>query len=86
MPILIFQFQKLVCHICSMALINKHSLKVHMKKHEEGKHQCKFCGKKFRWNSSLNSHMKSAHPEHGGGVVYPCTVCGKVFNVSFLSV
>lgn len=42
-------------------------------------HDCSFCGKNFRWTTSLNSHIKAAH-----SVVFKsfeCEECGKVFKV-----
>jgi KRAB domain-containing zinc finger protein len=41
-------------------------------------HECSFCGKTFRWTTSLNSHIKAAH-----SVVFKsfeCEDCGKVFK------
>ncbi len=69
-----------MCEICSLTFTTKVLLSSHSAVHsEERSHPCTRCGRAFRWESSLVSHVRAAH---GTGQTFTCEVCGKVFKVS----
>ena len=70
---------KTMCEICSKMVLT-HNIKLHMKKHEEKKVSCPKCPRMFRWNSSLTSHLSSAHGDLIKVVTVSCEYCGKQFK------
>lgn len=47
--------------------------------HEEPKHLCTYCGKKFAFGAALRQHISGAH-EKDKLAPETCDVCGKVFK------
>ncbi|XP_064637008.1 uncharacterized protein LOC135493538 [Lineus longissimus] len=66
------------CRVCNKICKSDSSLKSHMLLHEEEKHHCKICDKKFRHIGSFNIHME----RHKGKPRYECEVCQKRFYES----
>jgi len=62
---------KLKCDLCDSEVSD---LKNHMKSHEEKKHRCEQCPKKYRTKFDLKTHIKSVHLD----VKEPCPHCGKM--------
>ena len=57
------EFQDYTCTTCGKSCSIKKNLDKHMALHRDIlRFQCKNCGKKFRWRSSLSIHMKCKHP------------------------
>lgn len=58
------ELHQFACNLCSKTFIQKQFLAQHKKGvHEEKKHNCKFCGREFKWRSSLKYHrMKCNKP------------------------
>ena len=68
-----------MCEVCSKMVLS-HNIKLHMKNHEEKQITCPKCPRKFRWNSSLTSHLSSAHGDQVKTVTSACEFCGKQFK------
>ena len=69
------------CNVCSFQTKIKASLGSHIRKHSEQKSiECKLCDKKFKWVSSMRSHMKAAHSE--STKKYICEICTHSFKDS----
>ncbi|KAJ6641732.1 Transcription factor grauzone, partial [Pseudolycoriella hygida] len=67
------------CSICSKVLINKFSLKIHMRYvHNEKWYPCTICDKTLRTRLSLKEHMAG----HTGQDLYECAYCTKTFKSS----
>jgi len=71
--------EKTMCEVCSKMVLS-HNIKLHMKNHEEKQITCPKCPRKFRWNSSLTSHLSSAHGDQVKTVTSACEFCGKQFK------
>jgi hypothetical protein len=71
--------EKTMCEICSKMVLT-HNIKLHMKNHEEKQLLCPKCPRMFRWNSSLTSHLSSAHGDTVRMVTIACEFCGKQFK------
>ena len=71
----------LVCIQCGRRYVKMKQLKDHMRVHSktylEAKSMCNICGKEFRSNVSLKSHVDIIH---NGRRDYPCDRCGKLFT------
>ena len=65
------------CPVCSKGFKKAHHLAEHMKRHSEGKHPCKVCGKKYVFPTDLRKHMKLSHLS---SKLIPCTQCEKKFQ------
>lgn len=71
--------EKTMCEICSKMVLT-HNIKLHMKNHQEKSILCPKCPRTFRWNSSLTSHLNSAHGDTVKTVTIACEFCGKQFK------
>ena len=71
--------KKFKCNICpdERCFKTKNQLSNHMQFHNEPKHSCVHCNKKFHHSTLLKEHMKY-HFEP----TYPCAKCGKKFHTS----
>lgn len=67
--------EKQICEICSKS-VNKVNMNQHLKNHQKPMMECPKCDRKFRWDTSLKSHINSAH----GDTWYPCEYCNKQFK------
>ena len=67
-----------ICEFCSRTFKSTDHLKQHQRTHEGLKFSCNICDKRFRWDSSLNSHMKAAHSKSSPS--FRCIDCGKCFK------
>ena len=58
--------ERKICEVCSKVCLTIGNLNVHMRTHCLDKpFSCKLCDKTFKWNSSLNTHIQSAHSKQG---------------------
>ena len=58
--------ERKICEVCSKVCLTIGNLNVHMRTHCLDKpYSCKLCDKTFKWNSSLNTHIQSAHSQQG---------------------
>ncbi|CAG0886599.1 unnamed protein product [Cyprideis torosa] len=65
----------LLCQTCGRGFRDKFLLKQHQLRHEEPKHQCPDCPKKFFTEQQMQSHSKI----HTRGHRFECSNCPKVF-------
>lgn len=71
--------EKTMCEVCSKMVLS-HNIKLHMKNHQEKTLACPKCPRTFRWNSSLTSHLNSAHGDTVKTVTLSCEFCNKQFK------
>ena len=64
------------CEVCWKNFPSNGARNKHLAIHREGKHFCKFCGKRFNDVSNKNSHEKHVH----GSSKFICSECGKAFK------
>merc|ERR1712029_357912 len=62
-----------ICEICARSFPTKAYLRTHMRTHNEKKIKCQLCGKMFRWESALTSHLAAVHGQHGK--LHSCEFC-----------
>lgn len=69
--------QQFVCDECGKVLISKGGLRLHKIVHDGVKnHLCPVCGKKFRRNNQLQTHIKRMHTNHRP---FTCQICEQKF-------
>ena len=68
--------EKLSCGICKKTFSSLRYLKLHHKVHET-EHKCKYCGKIFRYNCLMLTHVNNIHENPGS---FKCGVCQVGFN------
>ncbi|KFB44561.1 AGAP005481-PA-like protein [Anopheles sinensis] len=65
------------CDICQHESPNSRALSYHKQRvHVEEKHECEYCGKRFKRKLYLREHIAS----HTGNPLYTCEICGVKFN------
>ena len=68
-----------ICEVCTKMLKNREQLRQHLKTHsEEKKFECNVCLKRFKWDTSLNTHVQAAH--NPTGPAFKCDHCGRMFK------
>jgi len=65
---------------CNKSFAVRWALRTHMKNHEEKKHSCNYCEKKYHQKFQLMTHIRFKHL----GMSYDCNVCGKKFESVYL--
>ena len=62
----------LICKVCGYVAVIQSGLTQHMRKHEEGKFICRFCGKALKSKTTLAGHES----QHTGENRFKCEICG----------
>lgn len=70
---------KVQCQVCGVWLKHEHSLRNHMRKHEEPDkdHICKICGKQSPNKAALRDHERYVHINER---THKCSICDKAFK------
>ncbi|XP_061771080.1 zinc finger protein 574 [Nerophis ophidion] len=64
------------CTLCDRTFNSANRLSAHQRVHEMGTHECNECGKVFKKETSLQTHLRS----HSGVARYLCVDCGQCFT------
>ena len=67
------------CDLCSLMFATEERLKIHRVNHfKERSFLCNVCGKGFKFQHLLNTHLKTVHIE---SKPFKCEICGKSFAI-----